>query len=48
MGRGITLRDTEARVIVQLRGQYGGVAEEGGDVVLLTEACCEGGRADSA
>lgn len=45
---GVALGDAQARVVAQLRGQFRGVAQEGGDVVLLAEACCEGGRADSA
>lgn len=48
VGRGIALGDAEAGVIAQLRGDTGRVAEESCDQVLLTEACCEGGRADSA
>ena len=45
---GVTLGDAEAGVVAQLGGQFGGVAEKGGDVVLLAETCCKGGRADSA
>lgn len=39
----VALGDAEAGVVAQLGGQLGGVAEEGGDVVLLSEACREGG-----
>lgn len=48
MRSGVTLGDAEAGVVAQLGAQFGGVAEKGGDVVLLAETCCEGGRADSA
>ena len=45
---GVALGDAEARVVAQLRGEFGGIAEEGCDVVLLAEARCEGSGADSA
>lgn len=48
MGCGVALGDAQAGVIAKLGGQLGGVAKKGGDVMLLTEACCEGGRANSA
>lgn len=44
---GVTLGDAQAGVVAQLGRQFRGVAKEGCDVVLLAEACCEGGRADS-
>ena len=45
---GVALGDAQAGVVAQLRRQFGWVAQEGCDVVLLAETCCEGGRADSA
>ena len=45
---GVALGDAQAGVVAQLGRQFGWVAQEGGDVVLLAETCCEGGRADSA
>ncbi len=44
----IALGNAEAGVVAQLGRQLGGVAEKGGNEVLLAETCCEGGRADSA
>lgn len=46
--RGVALGDAQAGVVAQLGRQFGRVAQEGCDVVLLAETCCEGGRADSA
>ena len=48
MRGGVALGNAEAGVVAQLGRQFGGVAEKGGDEVLLAETCCEGGRADSA
>ena len=48
MGRSVALGDAEARVVAQLWGKFGGVAQESCDVVLLAKTCSEGSRADSA
>lgn len=45
---GVALGDAQAGVVAQFGRQFGRVAQVGGDVVLLAETCCEGGRADSA
>lgn len=44
----VALSDAQKWMVAQLRGEFGRVAEESRDVMLLAETCCEGGRADSS
>ena len=48
MRRGVALGDMEEWVVAQLGWELRRVTDKGCDVVLLAEACCDGGRADPA
>ena len=48
VGCGVALGDAEEWVIAQLGWDLCRVADKGRDMVLLAEACCDGGRADPA
>lgn len=48
MRRSVALGDTKEWVIAQLDWELCRVADKGRDMVLLAEACYDGGRADPA